>query len=805
MVTPVAPDGFGSPNAPDDVGLAFPYAEIPIDSARQEIRLLTLHAGEWGAPVRCTVFSKALDDKPEYKALSYTWGKDETLTEIILNGQIFPVYKNLFNILQRLRRRGPEGRDMVLWIDAICINQARKSKKALTERTSQVQMMASIYSHCNEVLVWLGNCYTSRSTPVRFLTRQGDNKALLQEYVADFERDPTILDYCFHLACFLYLLKEAGKTGKTVNFTSYEMPPFWESAKGRSLSRYKIPPTTENFKRIYSKHMYLLCRYLSESPWTMRLWTLQEYGVSPQVTFCFGTAAVPQERFSDILTTITPSPSNEDSFKYWSSLFSVSYSALGQALHHHVMVRNFAAVFRRRVPRSRLSPRLVSVFRPSVARLARGIVRRGFVKMAAETTVFEIVATFRMAQASEGEDKVFAVVSLMAFLGLKVPDNLKVNYALTTSEIYLRVSEDQILRCKGNAEAYEPLAPLRFARRRNQYTRPKDRNNPLGPKLPPLDLPSWAVDWTSYPWGDQHISRNLTSMTFIRHHYPEQVAWLEMEAESDIQDAGRVEDQPAGLVSAARYNATKELVGASPSISGRVLTVSGIAVGRVTEVFDLADGIAAWKMARAWPIRGRSRGGSITPAIRDRRATVLRTLCADLVDPKDWASDIVPFWVRLLAAFQVAMENFEKQMASGECKAPVSFAALTEMVRQMVENRASRGGWTGDDAAAFNAPGFAERVNNLLTCMKTISRGNCLYVTDNGRLGLGGEEISADGDWVYVLYQGRTPFVLRPRPGDGLESTSISRFRLISECYVDGLMEGEGAGLGVELERLEME
>ncbi|ERF75209.1 hypothetical protein EPUS_00001 [Endocarpon pusillum Z07020] len=778
MATPDAGDTHEPPGAPDDdvdEGLKFPYTEVPIDSARHQIRLLTLRAGEWSTPVSCTLSSASLDNKPAFKALSYAWGDDDTSADIIINGQPFSVYKNLDTILHRLRR-GPGGKDMVLWIDAICINQAKKSKEAVAERTSQLQMMATIYSCCREVLVWLGNCYTDRLTPVRFLTRDSDNKHLLQEYAADFERDATTLDYCFHLACFLYLLKDAGRK---LDLASYELPPFWASRASHRLSRYKIPHPTEVFKRIYANRMYLLCRYIGVSSWTTRLWTLQEYGVSPQITLCFGTAAVPQERFSDMNITKVTNHGNGDDLRYWSSLFSISCNEFVRGLHEHILTRNSVAIYRPRAPGSILPAIVSTVFRPVLRRLTKKIARR-----VARFTVFELVATFRQAQASKGQDKVFAIVSFMTFMGLKVPDDLQINCELDTSEIYFRVSKNQILKCKGDAEAYEPLAPLRFAREKN-----KPKPKPKDPKPLPIDLPSWAVDWTSYPWGDQHV----IPAALVRSMPPELAPWLHLEAKPEVQGPEPKEDWPARLVSAAQYNATKGFVGANPSIEGRVLTVSGIAVGRVTEVFDFAESSKAWKLAWTWPARRVPRRVGTTPTMRDRRAAVLRTLCADMLGPQDWAAKMEVFWLELGAAFEVALKSFEE---------PVSFAFLVDNVREMIERRVARGGWTGDNAATFNAPRFVEQLDSMLRFMKIMSHGNSLFVTDSGRLGLGGKDISVqEQDQVYVLYQGRTPFVLRPRQMD--ESTS--RFQLVSECFVDGLMQGEAAGLGGDLQRIEID
>ena len=90
------------------------------------------------------------------------------------------------------------------------------------------------------------------------------------------------------------------------------------------------------------------------------------------------------------------------------------------------------------------------------------------------------------------------------------------------------------------------------------------------------------------------------------------------------------------------------------------------------------------------------------------------------------------------------------------------------------------------------------QVAALLSWACSASKGNSLFVTDCDRVGLGGNGISA-GDRVYVLYQGRTPLVLHPCPGPS------TRFLVVSECYVDGLMYGEAAQLGKSMHTIEIE
>ena len=98
--------------------------------------------------------------KPDYEALSYTWGSAAT-PEIAYVGKSFAAVQdvtdspttlalgqNLACALKYLRYTDKTRR---LWIDAVCINQSD-----IEERGSQVSQMDKIYKFANRVVVWLG-------------------------------------------------------------------------------------------------------------------------------------------------------------------------------------------------------------------------------------------------------------------------------------------------------------------------------------------------------------------------------------------------------------------------------------------------------------------------------------------------------------------------------------------------------------------------------------------------------------------------------------------------------------------------
>ena len=88
------------------------------------------------------------DSPVEYRCLSYTWGSLIETYEILLNGSIFRVNRNLYHFLQHAMRTFAM---QSLWIDALCINQNDND-----EKSKQVAHMGHIYHKAQEVLVWLG-------------------------------------------------------------------------------------------------------------------------------------------------------------------------------------------------------------------------------------------------------------------------------------------------------------------------------------------------------------------------------------------------------------------------------------------------------------------------------------------------------------------------------------------------------------------------------------------------------------------------------------------------------------------------
>jgi hypothetical protein len=148
-------------------GIKWPkWDYTPLDESNEEIRILTIEPGpialgktgrfrvlgdepEHALNIFLQVVSLKSSPPPRYKALSYTWA-DQACDEEIGESKL-PQW-NLAAALVHLRDAKER---VVLWADAICINQ-----DDLAERGQQVALMAKIYHSAEEVIAWVGPDWT---------------------------------------------------------------------------------------------------------------------------------------------------------------------------------------------------------------------------------------------------------------------------------------------------------------------------------------------------------------------------------------------------------------------------------------------------------------------------------------------------------------------------------------------------------------------------------------------------------------------------------------------------------------------
>ncbi|KAL8414361.1 hypothetical protein RB594_005550 [Gaeumannomyces avenae] len=145
-----------------DVDSSLWYRYAPLQN--RHIRLLHLEPSSDNDALAFSLSPHPLDGPlPEYEALSYTWGDASETYNVACGGEaggegLLQITGNLFKALRRLRGKG---RRLVLWVDAVCINQGD-----VGERSAQVQLMGDIYQSAASVLVWLGE--GANDSPVAF-------------------------------------------------------------------------------------------------------------------------------------------------------------------------------------------------------------------------------------------------------------------------------------------------------------------------------------------------------------------------------------------------------------------------------------------------------------------------------------------------------------------------------------------------------------------------------------------------------------------------------------------------------------
>jgi hypothetical protein len=82
------------------------------------------------------------------------------------------------------------------------------------------------------------------------------------------------------------------------------------------------------------------------------------------------------------------------------------------------------------------------------------------------------------------------------------------------------------------------------------------------------------------------------------------------------------------------------------------------------------------------------------------------------------------------------------------------------------------------------------KAEKVMATVHTATYNHRFFVTEKGYFGLGNPDTQV-GDQVWVLIGGKVPFVLRPVvDNDGMSSFDNS-FRLIGDCYLHGIMDGE--------------
>jgi hypothetical protein len=151
------------------------YARLPITPA--QVRLLQLEFSgvdddDETAPLHVRLVHKPLNESLKFWAISYVWGAAPTMHHpywLVVNGVKVLITETLYTCLRALRRKRVS---VLLWADAVCINQQDN-----TEKAHQARRMGQLYEWATRVIVWLGATMAEDVGGVealRLITQQGN-------------------------------------------------------------------------------------------------------------------------------------------------------------------------------------------------------------------------------------------------------------------------------------------------------------------------------------------------------------------------------------------------------------------------------------------------------------------------------------------------------------------------------------------------------------------------------------------------------------------------------------------------------
>jgi Heterokaryon incompatibility protein (HET) len=237
----LGPAATNTPTSIKTGGLVLPRDDVykNLETARDAFRLLKLYPGSEGSPIRCKLFNARVSRwKQKYTAGSYVWGPKKHRKAIFVNKRRFLVTENLRAFLAACRLQ-IKSESLILWIDAICINQ-----KSESERKHQVQIMKLIYENAKCAYSWLGHAHSD------------------SDWLFDTLNDARL-----------------GAVAWAVSPIS-TLPPQYVHRRRLAFNRSGY---------ILSKRLFTAIAALTTRPYWTRIWILQEVVLSAEVIMICGT------------------------------------------------------------------------------------------------------------------------------------------------------------------------------------------------------------------------------------------------------------------------------------------------------------------------------------------------------------------------------------------------------------------------------------------------------------------------------------------------------------------------------------
>ncbi|KAF7888693.1 uncharacterized protein EAF02_003234 [Botrytis sinoallii] len=202
--------------------------------AKSKFRLLHLKSGTGNQQLCATIRVEPMDSAAAkgYICLSYVWGTEISTERIKVDDSEVSIHASLLTCLRHVRN---PHHPLVLWIDALCVDQNDPDEIA-----SQIANLGEIYSRCSLVYVWLG-------APPNHIPTTGDPFQLIRHF--------------------------------SDNKHYHELAGYYKANSGRICFE-----ENSEFHDLWDKFLLV-----GNSTWFTRVWTVQEAVLSPDPVLCYGS------------------------------------------------------------------------------------------------------------------------------------------------------------------------------------------------------------------------------------------------------------------------------------------------------------------------------------------------------------------------------------------------------------------------------------------------------------------------------------------------------------------------------------
>ena len=247
---------------------AWRYSPLPSTS---HLRILHLQPSkDSNIQLECRLTEYSLSTNPDYQAVSYVWGKDDSSSSIICNGAILAIGRNISDALRRFRKCSEE---ISLWANSICINQGD-----INERNNQVRIMDQIYRKASHVLIWLGR------------EDEYENTELAMRYMQDL------------LGCSEEIMESV--VGDNRDDGAAYSADLYQKLETKEVSQCNLP----KFDAFIS--------FFIERPWFQRAWTFQESWLAQNRTYHCGKFEFPDESLLVTASCLMALSTNMNNIRY---------------------------------------------------------------------------------------------------------------------------------------------------------------------------------------------------------------------------------------------------------------------------------------------------------------------------------------------------------------------------------------------------------------------------------------------------------------------------------------------------------